>query len=175
MHMSRSQVCTRIITARAERNSYLLVLVSAFTLFGLNRLPPKQVFIEEDTLGFDWGKGPKSYPEKCPVAADFLQTHWQSDPSQPGCRNRHLLDFHQSPFSRVAVQIPLGARPILLGGALPGIEVPDGIALAQPVGTALSRWNSALHGYWVSSKRRKWCSLIKTAITWVKFGLLNWN
>ena len=43
--------------------SVLLVLVSAFTLVGLNRLPPEQVLIEEDTLGFNWGK---SYPEKTP-------------------------------------------------------------------------------------------------------------
>ena len=33
----------------------------------------------EDTLRFDWGKGPKSYPENALFAADFPQTHWQSD------------------------------------------------------------------------------------------------
>ena len=103
-------------------DSGLLVLVSAFTLVGSNRLPPEQVqhslfmlLIEENTLGFDWGKGPKSYPENALFAADFPQTHWQSDPRPPVCRNRHLLDFHQSSYSRGVALTPLGARPIRLG------------------------------------------------------------
>ena len=97
--------------------SYLLVLVSAFSLVGLNRLPPEQVMllIEEDTLGFDWGKCPKSYLEKCPVCCRFSTDALTEQPKAAGCRNRYLLDFHQSPFSRVVALIPLGARPIHLG------------------------------------------------------------
>ena len=95
--------------------TYLLVLVSAFTLVGLNWLPPEQVLIEEDTLGFDWGKGPKFYPEKCPVCHRFSTDALTEQPKAAGCRNRHLLDFHQSPFSRVVALIPLSARPIRLG------------------------------------------------------------
>ena len=103
---------------------YTYLLVSAFTLVGLNRLPPEQVqhlislfmlLIEEDTLGFDWGKGPKSYSENALFAADFSTDALTERPEAAGCRNRHLLDFHLSPFSRVAALIPLGARPIRLG------------------------------------------------------------
>ena len=55
---------------------WMVVRVSAFTLVGLNWLPPEQMLlIEEDTLGFDRGKGQKSYPEKRLFAADFPQTH----------------------------------------------------------------------------------------------------
>ena len=73
------------------------------------------LLIEEDTLGFDWGKGPKSYPEKCPVCRRFSTDALVEQPKAAGCQNRHLLDFHQSPFSQVAALIPLGARPICLG------------------------------------------------------------
>ena len=42
---------------------------------------PSKLLIEEDTLEFDWRKGPKSYPEKNVLfAADFPEMHWQSDP-----------------------------------------------------------------------------------------------
>ena len=36
---------------------------------------PSKLLIEEDTLGFDWGKDPKSYPENPLFAADFPRTH----------------------------------------------------------------------------------------------------
>ena len=74
------------------------------------------VLIEEDTLGFDWGKGPKGPTQKNALfAADFSTDALTERPEAAGCRNRHLLDFHQSPIIRVAALIPLGARPIRLG------------------------------------------------------------
>ena len=95
---------------------YSLVLVSAFTLVELNRLPPSNMLLnEEDTLGFDRGKGPKCYPEKRSVCRRFSTDTLTEKPEAVGCRNRHLLDIHYSPFSRVAALIPLGTRPIRLG------------------------------------------------------------
>ena len=73
------------------------------------------MLIEEDTLGFDWGKGPKSYPEKCPLCRRFSTDALTERPEATGCWKRHL-DFHQSSFSRVVTLILLGARPICLGG-----------------------------------------------------------
>ena len=132
---------------------YLLVLVSAFTLVGLNQLPPEQMLlIEEDTLWFDRGKGPKFYPEKRPICRRLSTDALIERPKATGSRNRHLLDFHQSPFSRVAALIQLGAWPIRLGCLtnLPGTDVPDGIALVLPVATARPRWGGV--GLW----DRKW-------------------
>ena len=73
------------------------------------------LLIAEDTLVFDWGKGPKPYLENALFAADFFDalTEW---PEAAGCRDRHLLDFHQSPFSRVVALIPLSGRTIHIGG-----------------------------------------------------------
>ena len=73
------------------------------------------LLIEEDTLGFDWGKGPKYYSEKRPVCRRFSTNAFIERPQDACCRNRHLLGFHQSPFSWVAALISLGARPICLG------------------------------------------------------------
>ena len=116
----------------------LILLVSAFTLVRLNQLPSEQV--EEDTLGFDWGKGPKSYPEKRPVCHRFSTNTLTDWPEAAGCQNRHL-DFHQSLFSRVATLIPLGGcQTNLPWVALPETEVPNGIALALPIVTALLHW-----------------------------------
>ena len=91
---------------------FLFVLILAFTLVGLNRLPPEQMLMEEHSFGFDWGKGHKSYPEKCPVCRRFSTDALTERAEATGYRNRHLLDFHQSPFSRFAVLIQLG----VLGG-----------------------------------------------------------
>ena len=99
------------------------------------------LLIEEDTLGFDWGRGPKSYLEKRSVCPRFSTDALTERPEVAGCQNRHLLDFHQCPFSLAAVLIPLGGYQINLPWmALPGTEVPDGIALALPVATALPCW-----------------------------------
>ena len=43
----------------------------------------------KDTLGFDWGKGSKSYPEKRPVCRRFSTER----PEAAGCWNKHLLDL----------------------------------------------------------------------------------
>ena len=49
--------------------------------------------MEEDTLGFDWGEGLKSYPEKRPVCCRFSTNALTEWPEDAGCRNRHLLDL----------------------------------------------------------------------------------
>ena len=73
------------------------------------------MLIEEDTLGFDWGKGSQVLPVKTPCLPEIF--HKCIDRLIQGCRCwKRLLDFHQSPFSWVATRIPLGARPICLGG-----------------------------------------------------------
>ena len=82
---------------------------------GCTSFLPGKFLIEEDTLRFDWGKSPKSYPEKRPVYRRFSTDTLTEWPEATDCRNRHLLDFHQSPFSRVAALMPLGARPTRLG------------------------------------------------------------
>ena len=83
------------------------------TYLYLYRLSPRSgwtgflpsMLLIEDTLGFDWGKGPKSFPEKRPVCRRF----------STDADRATLLDFHQSPFSGVAALIPLSARPIRFG------------------------------------------------------------
>ena len=77
--------------------------------------PSKLLLIEEDTLGFIERRVPKSYPEKRPVCCRFSTDALTDRPDAAGCWNKHLLDFHYSPFSRVSALIPRGARPIHLG------------------------------------------------------------
>ena len=48
------------------------------------------------SLEFDWGKCPKSYPEKRPVCRRFSTDALKERLEAAGCRNRHLLDFHQT-------------------------------------------------------------------------------
>ena len=73
------------------------------------------LLIEEDTLGFDWGKGPKSYPEDQLAYRRFSTDALREWPKANERLNRHLLDFHPSSFSWVAALITLGARHIHLG------------------------------------------------------------
>ena len=112
---TRTVVACWFITSPAKQKTGTLgtYAVDALVLFVISLF---MLLIEEDTLGFDWGKGPKSYPEKCPVCCRFSTDfcRFSTDtlaewPEAAGCRNRHLLDFHQSPFSRVAALIPPGA------------------------------------------------------------------
>ena len=58
-----------------------------------------KLLIEEDTLEFDWGKGPKSYPEERPICRRFLQTHWQSDPRPPAAGTDTSWIFTRSPLA----------------------------------------------------------------------------
>ena len=52
------------------------------------------LLIEEDTLGFDCGKGPKSYPEKKrPVCRRFSTDALTGRPEAAGCQNRHLHPY----------------------------------------------------------------------------------
>ena len=81
------------------------------------------LLIEGDTLGFDWGIGLKSYPEKRPVCRWFSIDALTDWPEAAGCRNRHL-DFYQSPFFQVAALIPLGAWPIRLGWSYQELKFP---------------------------------------------------
>ena len=123
----------------AKMNTYLYVYRRS-PWSGWTGFLPSKLLIEEDTLKFDWGKSPKSYPEKRPVCRRFSTDALTERSEATVNRNRHLLDFHQSLFSQVATLIPLGAKPIRLGWPLPGTEIPDGIARALPVATALPRW-----------------------------------
>ena len=51
------------------------------------------LLIEEDILGFDWGKGPKSYPEKHPVCHRFSTDTLTEQQEAASGQNRHLLDL----------------------------------------------------------------------------------
>ena len=121
-----------------HRNNYLLTCICIGFYFG--QFEPAssraRLLIEEDTLGFNWGKGPKSYLENAQFAADFPQTHWQRT-GAASYRNRHLLDFHQSPGCSLNTA---GCQTNPTWVAPPGTEVPDGIALPLPVATSLLYW-----------------------------------
>ena len=90
----------------------VLELLSTLILFGLNWLSPKQVHILWDLIE---GRVPSPTWKKCPVCHRFSTDTLTEQPEAAGCRNRHLLNFYQSPFSQVAALILLGARPIRLG------------------------------------------------------------
>ena len=64
----------------SSRASTISIIISLFMLL-----------IKEDTLEFDWGKGPKPYPEKRPVCHRFSTDALTERPEAAGCRNRHLL------------------------------------------------------------------------------------
>ena len=64
----------------------LLVLVSAFTLVGLNWLPPVQVIcclLKKILWGLIEGRVPSPTRKNALFAADFPQTNWQSYPRPP--------------------------------------------------------------------------------------------
>ena len=95
-----------------------LVLVSAFTLVGLNRLPPEQVIccsLKKILWDLIEGRVQSPTQKKRPVCRRSSTDALTKRPEATGCQSRHFLDFHQSPFSRFAALIPLGARPIRLG------------------------------------------------------------
>ena len=119
---------------------YYLYLYRLSPWLGWTGFLPCKLLIEEDTLGFDWGKGPKSYPEKRPVCRRISKDGLTERPEADGCRNRHLLDFHQSPFGRVAALNTTGYQTNPPWVAIPGNEVPAGKALALSVATVMPRW-----------------------------------
>ena len=86
-----------------------------------------------NTLGFDWGKGPKSSLEKRLICRKFSTDALTEWPEAASCRNRDLLGFHQSPFSRVTALIPLGARPIRLGWPYKEQKFPTALLLQNPL------------------------------------------
>ena len=57
-----------------------------------------------------------------------------------GCRNRNLLDFHQSPFCWVAVLILLGARPIHLCWPYQELKFPTSYTRCHRTATLRRGW-----------------------------------
>ena len=124
-------------------NVILLVLVSAFTLVGLNRLPPEPysmiaVYVAHwrRYVGIWLREGSQVLPGKTPCLP--LIFHRRIDRAT---RCRRLPEQTPPRFSPEP-----GCGPNTAGYqtnppsvALPGTEAPDGIALALPVATVLPR------------------------------------
>ena len=82
------------------------IYIYIYTYLYLYRLPPEQVqhslfmlLIEEDILGFNWGKGPKSYPEKRPVCRIFSIDALTERPEVAGYRKSTSWIFTTTPLS----------------------------------------------------------------------------
>ena len=86
--------------------------------------------------------------KKRPVCRRFSTDALTERPEDAGCRNRHLLDLHQSPFSRVAALIPLGAVWRCVGGTQPCASCSPGCGYdhkcLEDQSYAISGWSSQL-------------------------------
>ena len=67
-------------------------------------------------FGIKLREGSQVLPGKTPVCRKFSTDALTERPEATGCWNKHLLDFHQSPFSQVVALIPLGPDQSSFGG-----------------------------------------------------------
>ena len=94
----------------------VLVLVTPFTLVGLNRLPPMQCSLKKILWDLIEGRVPSPTQKNALFAVEFPQTHWQSDPRQLVVVTDTSWIFTRAPFRRVAALNPWVLDQWTLGG-----------------------------------------------------------